>query len=424
MATLIIDEVEVTVPEGTTILKAAQQAAIYIPQICFHPDLPPVKQLKPAEVVYRGNKRLENKRPDLQYEGCELCVVEIEGREGLHRACITPVEESMVVRTVTPEVEEFRRDRLMFLFAKHPHVCLTCAQKEGCERFPCSLDRPELERCCSLFGRCEFQKTTEYVGIKPETHRYVFEDLPIVTEEPLFERNYNLCIGCTRCITVCRDVRGVEALDFIFDKEGRLVVSTINPTLRESACRFCTACVEVCPTGALMDKKPFEEAPCKTACPVGIDVPRYVALITEGRFDESYAVIRERLPLPSVCSYICLSFCESECRRGEVNKPVGIRSLKRFVSENHSDLWKKNLKPPTATGKRVAIIGSGPTGLTAGYYLARKGHEVTIFEQASLPGGMLRQAISRKRLPKKALEEDIEEILQAGVNLKLNSPKM
>lgn len=424
MVTLIIDEVEVTVPEGTMILNAAQEAGIHIPHICAHPDLPPIELLKPAEAIYRGSKRLENKKPNLQYEGCSLCVVKIEGREGLLRACCTAVAEGIVVHTGTPEVQEFRRDRFMFLLAKHPHACLTCAQREGCARFPCSMNMPVNERCCSLFGMCEFQKVAEYVGIKPETSRYVFNNLPVVKDEPLFERDYNLCIGCTRCIRVCREVRGVGALDFVFDEADRVIVGTVSPTLRESACHFCTACVEVCPTGALLDKKPFEEAPCRTACPVGIDVPQYTHLIAEGRFDESYTVIRERLPLPSVCSYICLSFCEAECRRGEVNEPVGIRALKRFVSENHSDLWKRNLTPPTPTGKRVAVLGSGPAGLTAGYYLARKGHEVTIFEQASSPGGMLRQAISRKRLPKRALEEDIEEILQAGVNLKLNSPRM
>ncbi len=425
MATLIIDEVEVTVQDEMTVLEAAQQADIHIPHVCSHPDLPPVEQLSPAKVVYRGGKRLENKRPDLVYEGCELCVVEIEGREGLQRACNTHVADGMVVRTATPEVEESRRDRLMVLLAKHPHTCLTCAQKEGCARFPCSMNIPENERCCPLFGRCEFQRVAEYVGIKPETPRYVFEDVPVLKDEPLFERDYNLCIGCNRCIRVCREIRGVEALDFVFDEEGHVLVGTVSPTLGQSACRFCTACVEVCPTGSLMDGKPFEdEAPCRSTCPVEIDVPRYVKLIAEGRFDESYAVIRERLPLPSVCSYICLSFCESECRRGEVNEPIGIRALKRFVSENHTGLWKRNLKAPTSTGKKVAILGSGPAGLTAGYYLARKGHGVTIFEQSRLPGGMLRQAVSRKRLPKKALEEDIEEILQAGVNLELNSPKM
>jgi len=424
MVKLTIDEVEVTAPEGTTILDAAQQADIYIPHLCSHPDLPPVEELKPAEAIYRGGERLGNKKPDLVYEGCQLCVVEIEGREGFHRACSVKADEGMVVNTNTPELQEYRRDRLMLLLAKHPHACLTCAQKEGCARFPCSMNIPEKERCCPKFGNCEFQRLVEYIGIKKETPRYVFEDLPVIKDEPLFERDYNLCIGCTRCIRACRDLRGVEAIDFVFNEEGRVLVGTVSPTLGESACRFCTACVEVCPTGALVDKKPFKVVPCQGACPAGIDVPRYAHLIAEGRFDESYAVVRERLPLPSVCGYICLAFCEEECRRGEVNEPVGIRALKRFVSENHSDLWKKSLKRPKATGKKIAIVGSGPAGLTAGYYLARKGHEVTIFEQASLPGGMLRQAISRKRLPKKALEGDIEEIVKAGVKLKLNSPQM
>ena len=425
MVTLTIDGVEVTVPEETKILDAAQQAGIYIPHICSHPNVPSLEKQKPAPFVYRGDQRIENKKPDLEFEGCQPCVVEIEGREGLHRACITPVSEKMVVRTVTPATDEFRRERIMFFLAKHPHACLTCAQKEGCACFPCSTNVPEKERCCAQFGKCEFQKTCEYIKIRPDTPRYYFEDLFASKDEPLFERNYNICIGCTRCIRACKDVRGVGAIDFVFDENGRIIKGTVSPNLGESACRFCTACVEVCPTGTLIDKKPYEEeAPCRHACPVGVDVPRYVRLIAEGKFDESYFVVREKLPLPSVCSYISLSFCESECRRDEVNEAVGIRALKRFVSENHSDLWKRDLKPPTPTGKKVAVLGSGPAGLTAAYYLAKKGHEVTIFEQSSLPGGMLRHAISRKRLPKKALEEDIEEIIKAGVKIKLNSPKM
>jgi Fe-S-cluster-containing dehydrogenase component len=423
MVTITLDNKQITVPEETSILEAARLAGVYIPRLCFHPDLPAVDGLKPARSVHRNDVLLENRKEDLRFEGCRLCVVEIEGREGLPRACNTAVTEGMVIRTDTPATRDARLDRMMFLLARHPHACMTCAQQLGCARFPCSTNVPERERCCAQFGKCEFQKTAEYVGIKPETPRYYFADLPAIKNDPLFERDYNLCIGCSRCIRACRDLRGVGALDFVFDEEGRVLVGTVDSSLGNSACRFCTTCVEVCPTGALTDKRPYEESPCSHACPAGVDVPRYVKLIAEGQFDQSYAVVREKLPLPSVCSYVCVRPCESECRRGDLNEPVAIRDLKRFVSEQHSDLWKRALDPPLATGKRVAIVGSGPTGLTAGYYLARKGHGVTIFEQAPSPGGMLRHAISRKRLPRQALEEDIREILAAGVIIELNSPQ-
>jgi formate dehydrogenase beta subunit len=277
MVKLTIDEVEVSVPKGTTILDAAQQAEIYIPHLCSHPDLPRVEQLKPAEAVYRGSRRIENKKPEMQYEGCQLCVVQVKGKKEPQRACSTEVEKGMVVSTDTPELQEYRRDKLMSLLAKHPHACLTCAQKEGCTRSPCSMNIPEKERCCSLFGNCEFQRIVEYVGIKKETPRYVFEDLPVI-KEPLFEWDYNLCIGCTRCIRACRDLRGIEAIDFVFDEDGRVMVGSVGPTLRESACRFCAACVEVCPTGALLYKGPYDKVPHAKAYLARIDIPHYTKL--------------------------------------------------------------------------------------------------------------------------------------------------
>jgi len=258
MIAITIDDQEIKATEGTTILQAAEGAGIYIPSLCFHPDVPPVDHQQPADVVYREGERIENKRPDLRYEGCQLCVVEIEGDEGLHRACSTPVVAGMVVRTVSPRIEAFRSDRIMELAATHPHACLTCAQKDGCARFPCSMNIPEVERCCSLFGRCEFQNVVEFVGLKPETPRYRFEDLPIIQNNSLFETNYNLCIGCTRCIRMCRDVCGIGALDFVFDEHGRVMVGTVDTTLQQSDCLFCMACVEVCPTGALMAKDSVE----------------------------------------------------------------------------------------------------------------------------------------------------------------------
>jgi formate hydrogenlyase subunit 6/NADH:ubiquinone oxidoreductase subunit I len=275
MPHITIDKVEVSVPEGITLWKAAEQAGIYIPHLCFHPGLPPVDRQKPAHVIYSDGERIENAGQELCYEGCQLCVVEIEGQVGLHRACSMAAANGMIISTVSLAIEEFRRDRIMELVVKHPHVCLQCAQKDGCARFPCSMSFPETERCCPRFGNCEFRRIVEYVGLRPETPRYVFANLPIVKDNPMFERNFNLCIGCTRCIRVCRDVCGIGALDFVYDDHGRIIVGTTNKTLKESSCRFCLSCVEVCPTGALKEKETSStETPRKDALHVDSDLPR------------------------------------------------------------------------------------------------------------------------------------------------------
>jgi len=256
MPRIKIDQAEISIDEGTTILQAAEQAGIYIPHICFHSDIPPVDRQKPAHVIYRNGGPIENAMPEQLYEGCQLCVVEITGKDGLHRSCITSVSNGMAICTSSPAITEFRRDRIMGLAARHPHVCLTCTQKEGCARSLCSLHIPETERCCFRFENCEFRRVIEYVGLRPETPRYVFADLPIIKDNPIFEINFNLCIGCLRCIRVCRDVCSVEALDFVYDYSGRIMVGTTNKTLKESSCRFCLSCVEICPTGSLMNKEP------------------------------------------------------------------------------------------------------------------------------------------------------------------------
>jgi formate dehydrogenase beta subunit len=255
MPNIKIDHAEISVLEGTTILHAAEQAGIYIPHLCFHPDIPPVDRLKLADAIYRGGERIQNARPNLRYQGCQLCVVEIEGQGGLHRSCSNPVVEGMVVSTESPAIKEFRRDRIMELVTSHPHACLQCAQKDGCARSSCSLHIPKSERCCSGFEDCEFRLLIEYIGLRPETPRYVFANLPVIKDNPLFEINFNLCIGCTRCIRMCRDLCGIGALDFVYDNSGRIMVGTVKKTLDESSCSFCLSCVEVCPTGSLMEKE-------------------------------------------------------------------------------------------------------------------------------------------------------------------------
>jgi len=427
--TLIIDGIQVEADKGATVLQAAQSAGIYIPGLCSHPDLPSSREVKADEVVYRGAEAYKNDNSAEEVEGCQLCLVEIEGIDGLPTACTTDVTEGMVVQTDTPQVQEKRRENLTKLLLTHPHFCLTCPNREGCIPFDpvCPQNVNMDERCCiKLNHNCEVQAVAEYIGIDPNISRYISRDLPRIKDEPLFDRDYNFCINCTRCVRVCREVRGVDALGFVF-QDGKVIVGTKAPTLKESECKFCGACVEVCPTGALMDRdiklaeREAKLVPCKSACPAEIDVPRYVRLIKEEKLAEAVAVIREKVPFPAVLGHICLHFCEDECRRGQVNEAIAIRALKRYAAENDNGLWKQRAKQAPATDKKVAIVGSGPAGLTAAYYLAKLGHSVTIFEELPVVGGMMIVGIPAHRLSREVLDKEIEEILNTGVKIKTNT---
>lgn len=158
-------------------------------------------------------------------------------------------------------------------------------------------------------------------------------------------------------------------------------------------------------------------APCQEACPAGIDVPGYVRHIREGRFEEALAVIREKIPFPFVCAYACVHPCEAKCSRNQFEGPVAIRMLKRIAAEKG---WKKQPKPVrlSPSGKKVAVIGAGPAGLTAAYYLSLQGHDVTVFEALAEAGGMLRYGIPGYRLPDAVVDRDIRLIEKAGVQIR------
>ena len=167
--------------------------------------------------------------------------------------------------------------------------------------------------------------------------------------------------------------------------------------------------------------KGLVKAPCSHTCPAGVDVPRYLRFIAQGQFDQALAVIRERIPFPSICGHVCPHPCEAKCRRGEVDDAIAIRALKRFAAERGNGLWKAGAKSAPATNKRVAIVGSGPAGLTAAYYLAKRGHAVTVFEALPEPGGMMRYGIPEYRLPRGVLAEEIEEIRAVGVDIRTSA---
>ncbi len=155
--------------------------------------------------------------------------------------------------------------------------------------------------------------------------------------------------------------------------------------------------------------------PCVSTCPAHVDIPGYVALIRMGRYEDAVRLIRKDNPFPAACAYVCEHPCEEQCRRKMVDDSVNICGLKRFAVDHAGDLPA----PPRAeeTGKRVAVIGGGPCGLTAAYYLSRMGHTVTVYEQRPKLGGMLRYGIPDYRLPQDVLDRDIAHILSAGVQV-------
>ena len=380
---LNIDNQNIEIQEGRSVLEAALDSGIYVPHLCHHADLLPIG-------------------------ACRLCVVEIEGREGLAASCITPVVEGMIVKTKTERIDNSRRLAMELLLAGHPPDCETCVK----------------------YLNCELQSLKQYIVGDHLRVRTRSKLLPVNMDNPIFLHDPNKCVLCGRCVRACHELRGVRVL-FYKKRERETYIGTASDLpLVDSGCRFCGACAEVCPTGAIMDKEEFAKGksrkeavvPCRYTCPAEIDVPRYLRFIREKNYSAATAVIRERVPFPKILGYVCDHPCENVCRRGEINLPISIRNLKRYAAEHDTErLWEKNLQDKEPTEKKVAIIGSGPAGLSAAYYLSNQGHAVTVFETMPLSGGMMRYGIPEYRLPREILDEEIGYIENRGVEIMTNT---
>src|SRR5713101_2962748 len=171
----------------------------------------------------------------------------------------------------------------------------------------------------------------------------------------------------------------------------------------------------------LGERKEDLRAPCQAACPVGTNAGLYVSLIAEGRYDEALQVASEPNPFPCICGRVCTAPCEEVCRRGEFDLPIAIRDLKRFAMD-HGAPRHRQVKPPRKLySERVAVVGAGPTGLSAAYYLARRGYRVTVIDAMPVAGGMMAIGIPDYRLPRAELNRDIDAMRDLGVEFKLNT---
>jgi formate dehydrogenase alpha subunit len=246
---LTIDGREILVEGAPTLLGAARCAGIPIPSLCDRPDLEP-------------------------FAGCRLCLVEISGRNDFAPACATPAAEGLVVRTRTPELVSLRKKILELILAEHPHACLVCAEKTTCDDLKSTIRKVgEVTGCalCPVNGDCELQKVVEAVGLDKIDLPAIYRNFEVRREDPFFDRDYNLCILCGRCIRVCEEVRGASVLAFIHRGDRTSVATAFDRPLLDSGCRFCGACVDVCPTGALVERavrpRPRAESSAGSVCP-------------------------------------------------------------------------------------------------------------------------------------------------------------
>lgn len=380
---ITIDGKTIEAKEGSSILDAALVAGVYIPHLCSHPDL-----------EAKG--------------GCRLCSVEIDGVEGAVPSCMTKVEEGMNITINGPEADKVRKMAMELILASHPADCTGCPK----------------------FGKCELQSLYQYLGVSAERWRKKSRSVPNDDSNPLISHLFTRCIRCGRCIRACQDLRGVKVLDYVKTKDGIRAGIASGTSLKDAGCRFCGACIEVCPTGSIVDQlkmmnpeKSYMEnvVPCKANCPAHIDIPQYIRAIKEGDFDKATAIIREKVPFPEVLGSVCTHVCESNCKRNELGEPISICKLKRAAATQDSGAWKEKVHKEPATGKKVAVIGAGPSGLTAAYYLAKKGHSVTVFEKNEKAGGQCRYGIPSYRLPDDLLDCEIDNILEIGIELKTNT---
>ncbi len=249
MVTLTLNGQTFTAAPGASVLDVARQNGIDIPTLCHHSQLRPVGM-------------------------CRLCVVEIQGMRGFPTACTTPAVDGMVVQTDTPAVRELRREVLTLTLQEHPYTCLVCGRRERCEDWQVTIRKAGVTTGCENCprnGQCELQALVDQVGLEVMPYPMAYRGLPVEHADPFFDRDYNLCVLCGRCVRACQETRLNGTLAFHSRGSATRVGTAPGLSHLEAGCEFCGACVDVCPTGALYDKRTkWEGVPdglATTVCP-------------------------------------------------------------------------------------------------------------------------------------------------------------
>ncbi len=322
-----IDGKPITAKPGQTIIQAAMDAGVYIPYLCYYPKMKPYGACRMClvETEVKIVRKVKVKKGDLEVEEEQVTV-----QKATVASCTAPVQKDVVVRTNTEPIIDLRKGVLDLLMAEHPHGCLTCHRIELCgPQDICQRHVSVTDRCtiCPKNERCELKDTMRSLELDLRTPlNYHRRNLPVHTDDPFYDRDYNLCIVCARCVRVCEEVRFDTALTLTNRSGVSLVGTTHGSSLLESGCEFCGACIDVCPVGALVERDyKWEKAARRvktvcTNCPVGCqmiaEVNRYDKVIRfvadlqgeanngqacfKGKFAYAYPNSKKRLKYPYV----------------------------------------------------------------------------------------------------------------------------
>ncbi|MCX8058560.1 MAG: FAD-dependent oxidoreductase [Spirochaetes bacterium] len=228
-----------------------------------------------------------------------------------------------------------------------------------------------------------------------------------------YDKHLNPFSSCFTCIIKVKNMKGFQPACSTYAVEGMEIITNSDEIFNTRKTNL-----------ELLSSNHFADCfgPCKIECPANVDIQTYILLAKLGLFREAIKVIKDSIPLPATIGRVCPSFCEKNCRRNYIDSSVGINNIKRIIADN--DIFSDNPYIPEInkeSGFKVAIIGSGPAGLSAAYYLRQQGHKIDIFEKMPLPGGMLRYGIPEYRLPKELLDREISQFYKMGINFFFNT---
>jgi predicted molibdopterin-dependent oxidoreductase YjgC len=366
---LTINGVAVRAEAGMTVLKAARAHGIFIPTLCYHPKLSP-------------------------FGGCRLCVVEIERMRGYPTACTVPVMDGMVVRTETEALQGLRREILSLLLSEHPYTCLTCEQRARCDAFQGTIRKAAVTTGCQYCpqnGQCEIQDLVKYLDLRDVPYPVAYRGLPPEQEDPFFDRDYNLCILCGRCVRVCQEVRHLGILAFTHRGSRAIVGTAFGRSHLEAGCEFCGSCVDVCPTGTLADKRgkwegvPTATVPsvcpyCSVGCAVNVQVKHGKVIRTVGHPDgpanDGQLCVRGRFGVVDVVHH-----------PARLKVPL-VRRDRRLVGAS----WDEALEAVARglggrAGEEVAVIASAAATNEETYLLQKLARAVLGSNNVALPSG-------------------------------------